>query len=272
MKTYCVSDIHADHYVSENESHESTFDRIYDTGFLPAEACCIAGDIADTVDIYVEFVEYISAKYAKVYIVFGNHDLDAYYQNPEYHIETSIDKMVTIAKLIGRLPNVYLLDGSIVDGIAGTMGMCDCEYEFLPFASVYYNRYHWREWYDNSIWKYMDNDPAVIWKVESGKMKNVACEATRLMMTHFAPVEMGVSPRYVDDRDTPYFVFTGRPFLNTLGCSFWLCGHTHTAWKTNYERPDGTSVTIMCNPYGYPSGMDPYLENRLSRSDFLIDL
>jgi hypothetical protein len=47
------------------------FEDFFERNFLPADACCIAGDIANDYFNYVEFLKFIAEKYKAVYVCLG---------------------------------------------------------------------------------------------------------------------------------------------------------------------------------------------------------
>ena len=79
MTYYFISDLHVDFYVSPVFRTlailRKSFEVFFERNFLPADACCIAGDIANDYFNYVEFLKFIAEKYDTVYVCFGNHDI-----------------------------------------------------------------------------------------------------------------------------------------------------------------------------------------------------
>ena len=78
MKYFFISDLHVDFYapLSRNVSTlRKYFELFFERNFLPADACCIAGDIANDYFTYVEFLKFIAEKYNCVYVCLGNHDI-----------------------------------------------------------------------------------------------------------------------------------------------------------------------------------------------------
>lgn len=282
MKTYFVSDLHLDHYVTRHLDFGkmcTQFDQCFPKMFYPAERLCIAGDIANDPYIYVDFVKYIATKYSEVVIVFGNHDLDARIKNVMVlrwmntpYFDTTNAKLEFIRSRIRDIPNVHLLEGTVHGGIGGTMGMCDFDYMFNQHATREYNIRHWRSWYDNNVWIYMGNDPLAILADEQAKIETAIASGCSVMMTHFVPTQCGVAPMYKEDSCTPFFMFDAdKYFVNMPAGSIWHCGHTHDAWKTEYEDSVGKKHLILCNPYGYPNEK-PLVLNSLEKADFVIDV
>lgn len=129
MKYYFVSDLHVDFYSPMTRSREplqKAFEQFYGQNFLPAEACCIAGDIANDYFTYVEFLKFVATKYAKVYLCLGNHDIiteKKSHYGKDRDFLTSEEKIEFFCDAAAKIPNVYLLENRIADGVAGCMGM-----------------------------------------------------------------------------------------------------------------------------------------------------
>ena len=78
MKYFFISDLHVDFYapLSRNTATlRKYFERFFEQNFLSADACCIAGDIANDYFTYVEFLKFIADKYSAIYVCLGNHDI-----------------------------------------------------------------------------------------------------------------------------------------------------------------------------------------------------
>ena len=78
MTYYFVSDLHVDFYAPMTRTVailRKHFEAFFERNFLPADACCIAGDIANNYFTYVEFLKFIAEKYGAVYVCLGNHDI-----------------------------------------------------------------------------------------------------------------------------------------------------------------------------------------------------
>ena len=70
MTYYFVSDLHVDFYAPMTRTVailRKHFEAFFERNFLPADACCIAGDIANNYFTYVEFLKFIAEKYGAVY-------------------------------------------------------------------------------------------------------------------------------------------------------------------------------------------------------------
>lgn len=209
-----------------------------------------------------------------MYITFGNHDLVVKGStfgngNP---FNRSEDRINAIVREFSDDKHVHILEGKNVNGFAGCMGMCDftyrpAQYEKVDYFSVW--QYHW---FDGKHWRYMDNQSYKIWQFYENMMDNLVKTQPKFMITHFVPTEIGINPRFKDDMCTTFFNFEGKKFLDQMpNDSYWICGHTHDAWKTDYVNANGNTIHLLCHPMGYPRER-PYQLNNLSINDFLIDV
>lgn len=279
MTYFFISDLHVDFYAPlsrKASTLEKYFEEFFEKNFLPADVCCIAGDIANNYFTYVEFLKFIARKYDVVYVCFGNHDIitehaDVYGSDRDFL--TSEYKMAYFAEQASCIPNVHLLENDVVNGIAGCMGMCDFKYRHLPSASEAENKIRWRlRWFDGRHWNYKQNNPDAIWAHYDIMMDSLTKLNPRIMMTHFLPLEIGMSKEYEHDENSNFFYFEGARYLKNLPeGAIWQAGHTHTAIKKKVRDGLGKSHLLLCNPVGYPNE-HPFCEYSLHREDFLIEL
>lgn len=285
MKIYFCSDLHVDYYVQQSKFLsvvENEFEEFYKRYFIPADFCCISGDIANDVYTHVNLLKFLSTKYERVYCCFGNHDLvvvKGTYGNGN-PFKTSEDKMSSvIEQFMTTNHKVRVLESNKLETITfndttkmigGCMGMCDFKYHNNPIkdANAITN---WKHWYDNIRWNYMGNKMFDIWNKYDNMMNLITSQSPDIMLTHFIPREMGTDPKYKNDISTAYFNFEGKPYLENMpNGGIWHCGHTHTAHKTQYINSIGNEITIICNPIGYPHEK-PLEFNNLKYEDFLLE-
>ena len=279
MLTYFISDLHLDAWcpLTTNKAIlRKSFDELYERYFLPAEAVSIAGDIADDDVTFLAFCKYISEKYKHVYLVFGNHDLtvrgsfidlDGFTQ-----WKTTEDKLDYLKMSLLALHNVHFLDGNVIDGFGGTMGMCDFTYdgyEGRPYDTL--AMWH-RDWYDGRHWNYMGQDPLAILKSESDKIDAVVKEAPKVVLTHFLPTQLGIQPQFVNTYRTAWYCFDGAKYLEQLPeTTIWQCGHTHGCLDTTWVDNNGKGHRIICNTLGLPHENFPFVSFKEAKT-FLIDV
>jgi hypothetical protein len=279
MTYFFISDLHVDFYSPLSRTLSLLhryFEEFFERYFLPADVCCIAGDIANNYFTYVEFLKFIATKYSAVYVCFGNHDIiteKAGVFGTEKDFPTSEGKMDFFLKESAKIPNIHLLENCMQDGIAGCMGMCDFKYMHAPGASEILNQMLWStRWFDGRHWNYMRNNPKRLWEHYDVVLRELSLKKPKIMMSHFLPLEFGMAERYVHDPCSNFFYFHGAPYLENLDDgSIYQAGHTHTAIKKTFVDLQGKCHLLLCNPVGYPDE-NPYAENDLRREDFLIEL
>ena len=279
MKFFFISDLHVDFYTSFSRNVSTLrkhFEVFFERNFLPADACCIAGDIANDYFTYVEFLKFIAEKYAAVYVCLGNHDiimeLDGRY-GVDREFADSEEKIAYFLAEAGKIKNVRLLENRIAGDVAGCMGMCDFKYMHSPAASEVLNKMLWAtRWFDGRHWKYMKNDTGRLWRHYNRAMRTLTTQRPKIMMTHFLPLEFEMPERYRNDPCSNFFYFLGAPYLEKMDDgSIWQSGHTHIAMKREYTDAKGKRHLLLCNPVGYPEE-DPYAEYGLKREEFVVEV
>lgn len=298
MKYFVMSDIHIDFFVDlwknnkewgpkgDTKVYENVvpcYEKFYEM-FMESDSenLIVAGDIANDYYNQVNFINFISRKYNNVYITFGNHDLGvkgATFGNGN-PFKTSEERMSTVMMEFKDNPHVHIMESpEMVNNICGCMGMCD--FHILPnqWVTTPSLIYKWRkEWYDGRVWRYMTSpngymmNPIGIWCKYKDMMMECVKKHPKIMITHFAPIEMGVC-RYFESADsTAFFYFEGKQFLDEMeDGSYWICGHVHNAFKTDYVNSKGNTIHILSMPNAYP-GENPYTYNNLTREDRIIKI
>ena len=279
MTYFFISDLHVDFYAPVTHSVavlRKHFEVFFERNFLPADACCIAGDIANDYFTYVEFLKFISSKYGSVYVCLGNHDIimelgGRYGVDREF--STSEEKIAYFLAEVDKIPNLLLLENRIADGIAGCMGTCDFKYKHSLAASEISNKILWAtRWFDGRHWNYMQNNADKLWRHYDRTFRELTVQRPKIMMSHFLPLEFGMSERYKQDPCSNFFYFHGAEYLENLDDgSIWQAGHTHTAIKREYTDVLGKKHLLLCNPVGYPDE-NPYAEHGLKLEDFLVEI
>lgn len=277
MKVFIQSDIHIDFYSVQTTNYDTVkvnFEEQYSRMFLPADALILAGDVANDYNTQKMFYRFLGEKYKDVYVVFGNHDLvvnGATFGNGN-PFKRSEERMEAIKKDFKDDKHIHILDGDMLDGIAGCMGMCDMMYSPRPSVDKVKKLIYWaHSWFDGRHWNYMHNEFQKIWDHYDKTMMTLVKKHPKIMMTHFCPIELGMKREYENDICSSFFYFNGKKYLDEMeDGSYWICGHTHTAYKKDYINSKGNTIHLVCNPMGYPSE-NPYDEG-CKREDFLIEL
>lgn len=274
MIGYVISDIHVDFYVPQSKIYleqEPHFEKFYQEHFLPADVLFIAGDIANDYYTQVGFLRFIAGKYAQVYVVHGNHDLlvknNTTFGNGN-PFKKSADRMQKVADDLSGYPNVHILEGPVEGPVGGCMGFADFMYGYAPGAAMYY----WKKnFIDARGWNYMRNRADAISLHYKHLVGECIAMAPKVMMTHYCPIEMGVSEQYADDPFTPCFYFTASEYMNTGSPDLWICGHTHDQYDTTWVDANGRPHRILCNPLGYPSDLNDFAACLASKK-YLIEV
>lgn len=302
MQAFILSDIHPDawfHYAvnpSELRGPEvkeevvtKTMDHLWDYFSYPeTDAIIVAGDLANDYLTYTRAVTWLSNKYKEVYLCLGNHDIlvrGATQSQSNRPFKTSEEKIAAIQEFCGKMGNVHLLEGRIMDNIAGCMGMCDFQVE--PYAYGRDKKVIWkREWFDGNYWKYFKQNPTDIWNHYDKMMCDLIEKQPKFMMTHFVPYEVGVNFDYRKSPLNTYFYFQGKKFLEMFDHdALWICGHVHDKKICSYTNEKGKKITILCNPNGYPGEQRAFADTmtivgdemtrgskRTSFEDFIIEI
>lgn len=302
MKYYILSDLHIDFYEAyavkparykmADPAEDVTIDTleyIWNTHFLPeADAIILAGDYSNDYLRFSRMIPWIAKKYPEVYLVLGNHDLTcrgATESKSNLAFASSEQKIAKMKEICDAIPNVHFLDGNIVNGIGGCMGMCDFKCEVPSYGLDPFTNWK-RNWYDGKYWRYFRQVPSAIWNYQEQLMMNIVKQKPKIMVTHFVPYELGVPHEFRNDPWNYVFYFKGEQFLEEMeNDSYWICGHVHGRRKAEYVNSKGNLIHIMCNPFGYPSDGMPvgdivdYTGEKIKRTqlpltheDFIIEV
>ncbi|WP_173467324.1 metallophosphoesterase [Fibrobacter succinogenes] len=279
MTYYFISDLHVDFYVPMTRTVtvlRKHFEVFFERNFLPADACCIAGDIANNYFTYVEFLKFIAEKYSMVYVCLGNHDIITESMGRfglDRDFATSESKIKYFLAEAKKISNIQLLENRISGNVAGCMGMCDFKYKHSPAASEIANKILWAtRWFDARHWKYMQNNTDKLWRHYDRAFRELTAQRPKIMMSHFLPLEFEMVERYKHDPYSNFFYFHGAKYLENLDDgSIWQAGHIHTAIKREYTDRFGKKHLLLCNPVGYPDE-NPYAEHGLKQDDFVVEV
>ena len=278
MLTYFISDIHVDFYTPISNNYVTLipyYEKFFNDFFLPAEAVSIAGDIANDYYIQAAFLKFVSGKYRQVYYTPGNHDMIVHGAsmgegNP---FPSSEERLKAVKNELSGYPNVHILEGDMADGFAGCMGMCD----FSVYPSYLQNANNiLGQWlmgcFDGRHWEMYGQMPLTIWKHYDKVMESLVKRQPKVMLTHFAPKQLGIQEEYVNDVGTTYFYFDGAKYLDQLASpSIWHCGHTHGTFNSEYTTPTGVTHRLICNPLGYEDDSNAFAFNK-ANGTFLIEV
>lgn len=263
MKIYFINDLHWDFWKKQKYTPEKYWEEF----FLPADVCCIAGDIANSYEHSVEILQYLKSRYFKVIYVVGNHDLGVFNRDKyKTKLLNSYEKKNALAKKI-----FTQLDGNVlkVNGVTfgGTCGMCDWSWVYKNFPDTDKDFINlWQDWHDGRWWKMNSSSPVILFNEEYKKIKAVAEQKPNIFVTHFQPLSCPTPDKYKNDILTGVFVYDDSQ-LNLPEGTIYHYGHSHSKLKLEQN-----GVLYLNNCVGCPeeSGIDAF--GNFTKEDFLIEV
>lgn len=263
MKIYFINDLHWEFWKKEGY----TFDKYWEEFFLPADVCCIAGDIANCYEHEVEILQYLKSRYFKVIYVAGNHDLGVFNRDKyKNDIKNSYVKKNMLAKKIHNQ-----LDGNIikVNGVTfgGSCGSCDWSWVEKNFPDTDKDFFTlWQDWFDGRWWKMDSSSPVILFNEEYKKLQAVAEQKPNIFVTHFQPLSCPIADSYKNDILTGMFVYDDSN-LNLPSGTIYHFGHTHSKLKLEQN-----GVLYLNNCIGYPEELNIDAFGKFNKEDFLIEV
>lgn len=214
----------------------------------------LAGDIGRLIDYegYKTFLERQVARFAKVFLVLGNHEF----------FGLSYEEGISKAKQLSQEPSLeklVLLDREVwVDDMTGSIIMGCTLWSFIPDSakavveskiSDYKKIDGWSV--DKHNQRHTEDAAWLTSELQSlsnaSKASNQQQDGNILVVTHHAPSLTGTSaPEHVNNPWTPAFATDLLPRLNTDRVKTWVFGHTH---YTTELFSDG--VHLIANQRGY---------------------
>ena len=261
-KIYFINDLHWDFWKKQNYSLEKFFEEF----FLPADVCCIAGDIANDFIFSSEILKYLKGRYKKIIYTLGNHDLGIF-KKDKYKslLQRTINKKQAFSNVIGEH-----LDGNIikVNGITfgGSCGSCDWSWVYKNFETddgEYLTK--WQDWFDYKWWRMGSTSPWQIFEWEINKLKKVAEQKPNIFVTHFHPLSCPIPDSYKNDKMTGVFIYDDS-VLNLQPGTIYHFGHTHSKIKLEQN-----GILYLNNCIGYPGDLI-YEFGQFKKEDFLLEL
>ena len=282
MKYLLLSDIHVDTHFEyavdrsrlvADDPDESvtieTMEYLWKTYRIPdTEGLILAGDYSNDFLTFSRIIPWLSAKYKRVYLVLGNHDLVVRGSTPS----KSNQKFASTEQKIGHMKdvcrqfdNIFLLDEEntrpiLKNGIGGCPGFCDfrCEaprYGLDPFTA-------WRRnWFDGKHMRWFGQEPGLIWNHADKAMDTIVKFHPKVIVTHYSPYQIGVPFDFRNEAWNYVFYFDAKKYLDEMDDdTYWLCGHVHGRMKTEYINEKGNRIHLWCNPLGYPGDRSNKIE------------
>lgn len=263
MKIYFINDLHWDFWKKQKYSLEKFFDEF----FLPADTCCIAGDIGNDYEHSIEIMKYLNGKYAHVVYTMGNHDLGIFKKDRyKLNLQKTIDKKLAFQRIMSNQ-----LDGTVlkIDNVSfgGSCGTCDWSWSFKNFETSDEDfLIRWQNWFDCKWWRVDSSSPWVILDWEMKKLQHVSSLKPKVFVTHFQPLSCPTPEMFNKDIMTGLFIFDDST-LNLQPGTIYHFGHTHSKLKLEQN-----GILYLNNCVGYPEELCINALGKFNKEDFLLDI
>jgi len=249
-----ISDIHSNVYLNRTFSIvEELIEHIW-ADHTDADVLFLNGDIAETSEDIIEFLECVSRmrKYKKIYYVPGNHDL----YSEGYRTDRLEDKYAILKELVNKIDNVIFLDGQIVEYEGVKISGLSMWYSTAYLASRYPHMSEvqiksgfmklWREYMLDS--RRTISDPLEFFESQRVKFSKVYLEA-EVFISHINPVPMDsyFCEKFRFQDSNTFFSWNGLPYLENTSIRHYFFGHTHEPLEDQIF-----DTLLHCNPLAYP--------------------
>jgi predicted phosphodiesterase len=245
------SDIHLEFYGNKIQTLLSKFP-------VTGDYLLLAGDIGyPQKSYYRDFLQFISPKYKKVFLVAGNHE---YYQQWAGWKPSSISMIQSkLSELVAEFSNIHYLDNSYIDisdtnhsGEQTQIRVLGTTLWFRPendekAISDYHTIYIDHEGYSIPITN--DYIEAEWNRARTFIRENVDPTKKNIVMTHHLPTYQLVRPEYLIDRYkniNSYFASNCEDLIQPP-ITTWVCGHSH-----GFSEKVVNGVPCVVNAFGYP--------------------
>lgn len=267
MKIYFINDLHVNFWVDRHKPEQ--YEPFFKEYFLPADVCCIAGDIANDYADTIGFLKFLKTKYKHIVYVLGNHD-HGIFERDRYvdNMKTSYAKMARIAHEIdGNLDgNVIDIDGIKFGGACGASDWSYCYKNFETSYDEFFN--HYQTWFDCRWWRKNNVEPVSLFNEEYTKIKNAANQKPNIFITHFQPLTVPTADCYKNDLYTGFFNYDDSEIKTILKPgTIYHYGHTHSRFKKEIN-----GILYLNNCVGYPEEIVLEAFGKFKKEDFLIEV
>jgi predicted MPP superfamily phosphohydrolase len=223
---------------------------------VKAKYLFLAGDICRLKHpLFLNFFDYCSANWVKVFYVPGNHEF--YDKNKNYN-ELSFEYKYFLST---RYKNVFYLDNEFIslDDSIDVYGATF--WTMSPFyskndAKIYINDYNNITYFNEGLNKVIDLDTSYINKLSNNSFISLqtylnTTNKYTIVMTHFPPISSGTSnPKFIKELEVKkkYFSWPDDTLdkLNLFNVPLWISGHTH--WSYDFEK---FNTKFISNQLGY---------------------
>jgi len=218
------------------------------------EVLIIPGDITENENLLESFLKIIHKNYDYVLFTLGNHDL--YVMDNQ----TTMNKINKIKNIVKKFPNVFLLDGNIVEiknkKIAGSINWYNVNKDNLNLWKNYMLDSDYIKLKD-SIINFKEKERK---KLENFSGKEFDIVVSHIMMDTQPILEEGCPLHFLNSEGNDFFYSEENLFKKyNIKTKYHIFGHTHD--KYNFRRNE---ITYLCNPLGYPSENKYSLKNLIN--------
>ena len=249
IKIDIVSDLHIDQWSSEYEikypcgevaEHPFIF-RETDADYL-----IVAGDISDTLEQSVKYLNAISKYYNKIFFVDGNHEHT--YSHPNIYSLNYINSFIDNEKIVFLPKKPYRIDDTVIIGVCGWWDYNNRKSELIKENIDYFDTWipHLTE-HDNITFI---NNSCQFAEQECDYLEECLIKYTKdysvrniIVVTHTIPLKRFCN----EERMATEFNSGFERLLKYEKISHWIFGHTHNQWNEKYK-----GIQFICNSRGRP--------------------
>lgn len=255
-----VSDLHIDQWDSSLPNLYpcgEVSDYPYEFPDTESEYLIIAGDISDSIDISIKYLDFISqnTKYKKILFVDGNHEHVNKYPSLYSHDEINKKIQDLNNNKIVYLPKIHLVNKNKDTIFIGVCGWWD--YDNGKKKSIKENLDYFKEWIPHlnkedsinfiknvikkSEEEYKELDRHLNKYSKDPNIKNV------VIVIHTCPQE-----KFCDDSTSTIMNTKYNKLIDKYPkISHWVFGHTHNTYESKSDN-----IHFICNPRGRPEDFD----------------
>lgn len=255
MRVHYFSDPHIDMWFPFAKIDEQRVNILFDWS-LPLkkeEVLVIAGDLGHSNSQNKDFLLLLQKHFEHIVFVLGNHDYWLFPDCDAKVFNTSVERVKDMRQWAQKQPNIYCLDGDVVEINGIKFGGCDSWYDGTYYTNndSEHNllKIHWREWMNDS--KYIDSIDSYsdVFAQELPKIETVYNKCD-VMITHVCPsiLKKHSQREDGDEKKAAFYCFDGTQFIKNGSMKYWIFGHTHRLLQEEYLKKQ-----LLCNAIGYPN-------------------
>lgn len=245
-----ISDLHFDYdFLIKEKITEEKVKSKYDEVFQnrKSDILLIAGDIGHYNDQNISILKiFLKIYYKKIVFVFGNHDRWLLSNNVKKRYKTSKRRLNDMKNKCYKIPNLYLLDGDVIELSGVKIGGAGMWYDgsFFKFEGLIDSNLN-ADFEINGLWHQYNNDPKkitcpndlrLLYAQERKKLLGIYKESD-IIMTHMIPTfkDFAFPEGHGDLRARGFLSFDGEEIIKETTASCWIYGHAHGYVEYEYE-------------------------------------